>query len=222
MKKTLKFVEEKSKSGIENQLMIFLHGYGANGADLLSISNSLKNYFPDMTFLAPNAPFNCLGIPGGYKWFDLPWLDGSQEVDLERTFNQSIEIFNEWLTYQINLREVEDKNVYFFGFSQGTMLSFHSATMREKCLGGVLGFSGKLIKSEMFKDRIKSKCPFLLVHGDQDEVVPYQNSQYAYKFLKENKFNVDFIITKGVGHGISPEGLQVALTFLNKFLNKIK
>lgn len=220
MKKTLKFEEEKSKSGIENELMIFLHGYGANGADLLNISNSLENYFPNMTFLAPTAPLSCLGIPGGYKWFDLPWLDGSKEEDFEKTFNQSIQLLNEWLTYQINLRKVEDKNVYLFGFSQGTMLSFHSATCREKCLGGVLGFSGKLIKADSFNNRIKSKCPFLLVHGDQDEVVHHQNSQYAYNFLKENNFDVDFVITKGVGHGISPEGLQVALTFLNKLSNK--
>ena len=220
MKKTLKFEEEGSKSGHIKELMIFIHGYGANGLDLLNISNSFKNYFPNMAFLAPNAPFSCFGIPDGYKWFALPWLDGSNEKEAKQTFEQSIEIFNGWLSNEISLRKLKDENVYLFGFSQGTMLSFHLSIMRRKSLGGVLGFSGKLINFDDIDSKSYTKCPFLLVHGDQDEVVPCQSSKEAYEILKENNFEVDLFITKGVGHGISSEGLQIALNFLNNLITK--
>ena len=87
-----------SKSGKTDQLIIFLHGYGANGADLLNISQSFKNYFPNMNFLAPNAPFQCEGLPGGYKWFNLPWLDNSSEDDYIKTFEESINVLDKCLT----------------------------------------------------------------------------------------------------------------------------
>ncbi len=216
MNRELTFEKVGSKSGNTDQLVIFLHGYGANGADLLNISQSFKNYFPNMVFLAPNAPFQCEGMIGGYKWFNLPWLDNSKEYDYIKTFEESLHILDEWLTQKILYENVEDKNVFLFGFSQGTMLALHAATIRKKSLGGVLGFSGKLIEEKKFNSNLLSKCPILLVHGDQDDVVPYNNSISASEKLKSEGFQVNFHLTKGIGHGISPEGLQHALNFLNQ------
>ena len=89
MNRKLNCERVEPKSGNTSQLVIFLHGYGANGADLINISQSFKNYFPNMSFLAPDAPFKCEGLPGGYKWFDLPWLDNSKEDDYIKTFEES-------------------------------------------------------------------------------------------------------------------------------------
>ena len=218
MNRKLNCERVEPKSGNTSQLVIFLHGYGANGADLINISQSFKNYFPNMSFLAPDAPFKCEGLPGGYKWFDLPWLDNSKEDDYIKTFEESLFVLDEWLTQKVKSENVQDKDVFLFGFSQGTMLALHSATSRKKSLGGVLGFSGKLVEETRFRKNLSSKCPILLVHGDQDDIVPYENSSYASEKLQKQDFKVNFHLTRGVGHGISPEGLQHALNFLNQII----
>ena len=57
--------------------------------------------------------------------------------------------------------------------------------------------------------------PVLLVHGDQDDVVPVQSLPEAAEALQEAGFQDVFAhIQKGTAHGIAPDGLSVALAFM--------
>ena len=47
----------------------------------------------------------------------------------------------------------------------------------------------------------KDDAPFLIVHGDQDPMVPYDQSVRFYKALKEAGVEAYFITIKGGGHG---------------------
>ena len=111
--------------------------------------------------------------------------------------------------------EVAPENLVLIGFSQGTMMSLHIAPRREDSFAGVVGFSGRLVEPELLMDDVLSRPPVLLIHGDQDEVVPVQSLPEAAEALQSAGFKDVFAhIQKGTGHGIAPDGLSVALAFM--------
>ncbi len=84
---------------------------------------------------------------------------------------------------------------------------------------GIVGFSGRLLKPEDLAEEATSHPPVLLVHGDADEVVPIQSLPLAVEALEAAGFERVFAhVMKGTGHGIAPDGLQVALAFMRDVL----
>ena len=85
---------------------------------------------------------------------------------------------------------------------------------------GSLVVSGRLLEPDLLVDEVKTKPPVLLVHGDQDEVVPPQSLSEAAVGLEKAGFKEVFAhVMKGTGHGIAPDGLSVALAFMRDKLN---
>ncbi|MFB9570729.1 alpha/beta hydrolase, partial [Saccharopolyspora hordei] len=100
------------------------------------------------------------------------------------------------------------------GFSQGTMMSLHVAPRRADPVAGVVGFSGRLMQPEHLEAETISKPPVLLIHGDQDDVVPLESLPQAADALVAAGFETYSHISKGTGHGIAHDGLSLALSFL--------
>lgn len=208
------------RSGETRSIVVFLHGYGANGADLLGLADPLGEHLPDTLFVAPDAPESIPGMPFGYQWFPIPWLDGSSEEEAERGMAQAVEDLNAFLDALMVDEDVLPEQVVLFGFSQGTMMSLHVAPRREDPVAGVIGFSGRLLAPELLADEVQSRMPILLVHGDQDEMVPVQSLPEAVEALQAAGFkDVYAHVMKGTGHGISPDGLGVALAFMRDKLS---
>jgi phospholipase/carboxylesterase len=118
----------------------------------------------------------------------------------------------------MKIEGIKEQNTILLGFSQGTMLSLHLAPRRALPFAGVVGFSGRLLEPESLEDELKVKMPILLAHGDGDDVVPFESMADAANILTVNGFTVYTHIAKGVGHGISPDGLGTALQFMNNML----
>jgi len=202
-------------SGETRSVVVFLHGYGANGADLLGLADPLGEHLPDTLFVAPDAPENCAGAPFGFQWFPIPWIDGSSEEEAERGMQAAVEDINAFLDALMVDEDVLPEQVVLFGFSQGTMMSLHVAPRREDPVAGIVAFSGRLLAPETLKDEVVSRMPVLLVHGDQDDLVPPQSLPQAAEALQEAGFKDVFAhVMKGTGHGIAPDGLSVALAFM--------
>lgn len=202
-------------SGETRSIVVFLHGYGANGADLLGLADPLGEHLPDTLFVAPDAPENCAGAPFGFQWFPIPWLDGSSEEEAERGMRAAVEDINAFLDALMVDEDVLPEQVVLFGFSQGTMMSLHVAPRREDPVAGLVAFSGRLLSPETLKDEVASRMPVLLVHGDQDDMVPPQSLPETAEALQEAGFKDVFAhVMKGTGHGIAPDGLSVALAFM--------
>ncbi|WP_298431590.1 prolyl oligopeptidase family serine peptidase [uncultured Jannaschia sp.] len=198
-----------------DRLVIFLHGYGANAADLIGLADPLGPHLPGTAFLAPDAPEELPGMPGGFQWFPIPWLDGSSEEAAQAGMARAIEDLNAWLDEVIAAEGVPISNVALFGFSQGTMMALHVGPRRDPGLAGIVGFSGRLLSPETLADEVATRPPVLLVHGDADEVVPVQSLPQAAEALEGAGFDRVYAhIMKGTGHGIAPDGLSVALAFL--------
>jgi phospholipase/carboxylesterase len=194
---------------------VFLHGYGANGADLLGLADPLAEHLPDTLFVAPDAPENCAGSPLGYQWFPIPWIDGSSEEESSRGMQQAVEDLNAFLDALMVDEDLLPEQVCLFGFSQGTMMSLHVAPRREDPVAGIVAFSGRLLEPELLADEVQSRMPILLVHGDQDDVVPIQSLPQAAEALQNAGFSDVYAhVMKGTAHGIAPDGLSVALAFI--------
>ena len=202
-------------SGETRSAVVLLHGYGANGADLLGLADVLGEHLPDTLFVAPDAPEAVPGAPMGFQWFPIPWMDGSSEEEAEQGRRQAVEDVNAFLDALMVDEDLLPEQVALFGFSQGTMMSLHIAPRREDPLAGVVAFSGRLLNPEVLEDEVKSRFPVLLVHGDADEVVPPQSLPAAAEALQGAGFKEVFAhVMKGTGHGIAPDGLSVALAFM--------
>lgn len=202
-------------SGTTRSIVVFLHGYGANGADLLGIADVLGEHLPDTLFVAPDAPETIPMMPTGLQWFPIPWIDGSSEEESERGLLAAANDLNAFLDALMVDEDVLPEQVVLFGFSQGTMMALHVAPRREDPVAGVVAFSGRLLRPELLEDEAISKPPVILIHGDADDVVPPQSLPQAAEALQGAGWqDVYAHIMKGTAHGIAPDGLQVALAFM--------
>ncbi len=207
-----------AKSGNCKYLVVFVHGYGADGNDLIGLADPLAEHLPDVVFHAPNAPQRCTGNPMGYQWFPIPWLDGSSEAEASEGMAVAATLLNDWLDETMKAEGVDSDHTLLVGFSQGTMMALHIAPRRAEPLAGVVGFSGRLLAPETLEDEALSHMPILLINGDEDEVVPPQSLPEAADALTKVGYEVYTHISKGTGHSIAPDGLQLALQFINQQL----
>lgn len=215
MTRVLNAERKEPLSGETRSVVVFLHGYGANGADLLGLADPLGEHLPDTLFVAPDAPESCAGAPFGFQWFPIPWIDGSSEEESMRGMQAAVHDLNAFLDALMVDEDVLPEQVVLFGFSQGTMMALHVAPRREDEVAGIVAFSGRLLAPEALTDDVVVRPPVLLVHGDADDVVPPQSMPQAAEALQQAGWkDVYAHVMKGTGHGIAPDGLSVALAFM--------
>ncbi|UWQ20561.1 alpha/beta hydrolase [Jannaschia sp. W003] len=201
------------------RLVIFLHGYGANGADLIGLADPLAEHMPGTAFLAPDAPEASTANPAGLQWFPIPWIDGSSEEEAAAGMERAVADLDAFLDETLAREGVAAKDVVLAGFSQGCMMALHVAPRRAEAVAGVVGIAGRLLAPERLADEVRVRPPVLLVHGDMDDVVPPQSLPEAAEALEAAGFERIYAhVMKGTGHGIAPDGLSVALAFMRDVL----
>lgn len=200
-------------------VVVLLHGYGADGADLLGLADPLSPYLPGTAFYAPDAPEPCVNNPMGRQWFPVPWLDGSTEQQARDSMARSVNDLNAYLDDVLTREGVGADRMIIVGFSQGTMMALHVVPRRADEVAGIVGFSGRLLAPELLHEA-KVRPPVLLIHGDQDQMVPFAALGLAGDALTGAGFTVYSHVMKNTGHSISPDGLGAALAFVRDRLNQ--
>ena len=218
MTRRLNAKRKAPRSGKATSAVIFVHGYGADGADLLGLADPLAPHLPGTAFHAPDAPDRCTGNPFGFQWFPIPWLDGSTEAEAAEGLARAAEDLNAYVDGVLGAEGLTPVRLALVGFSQGTMMSLHIAPRRDAALAGVVAFSGRLLAPERLAAEARVKPPVLLLHGDADPVVPFADMGKAGDALVAAGFETYAHVMKGTGHGIAPDGLSVALHFLRQRL----
>lgn len=208
----LQSASRAAQSGTTTSLVVFLHGYGADGADLLGLADALAPHLPDTAFAAPDAPDPCRGSYGR-QWFPIPWLDGSSDAAAASGLASATDDLNAYLDQQLASYALPASRLCLLGFSQGAMMAMHVAPRRPQAMAGVVAISGRLLVAERMAEAV-CKPPILLIHGDQDPVVPFADMASAGRVLGAAGFDVYGHIMQGTGHGIAPDGLQAALSFI--------
>ena len=197
--------------GKPGHLVVLLHGYGADGEDLIGLAPVLAPLMPDVMFHAPNAPYPCEGNPFGYQWFGISRLDPAVVTAGVRA---AAPIADGFLDETMAKYGLDESKTVLVGFSQGTMMALHIGLRRRKRLAGIVGFSGMLAAPEALGMEMKSRPPVLLTHGDSDELIPYQLTERAAGILGQHGIQVVKHIAPGVGHGIDESSLAYATRFI--------
>ena len=214
----LSFKRRGSASGEDTSVVLFLHGYGADGADLLGLAEPLAPHLPDTVFIAVDAPERSMANPMGFQWFPIPWIDGSSEAVAAEEMRRTAKRLDDFVDKVLADEGLTPDRLILFGFSQGTMMSLHVAPRRADPIAGIVGFSGRLMFPEALQDEILTKPPVILIHGNADDVVPFQEMQLAGEALQGAGFDVYGHVMEGTAHGIAPDGISVALAFMREQL----
>ncbi|MFN3938227.1 MAG: alpha/beta hydrolase [Gemmobacter sp.] len=214
MTRRLQARSKPARSGRSRSAVIFLHGYGADGADLLGLADPMAPHLPDTSFHAPDAPEPCAGNPFGRQWFPIPWLDGSSEAAAQAGMIAAAADLDAYIDEVLAAEGLAPDRLALVGFSQGTMMALHVAPRRAAPLAGVVGFSGRLLAPDRLAAEVRVRPPVLLIHGDADQMVPFSSMAEAGRALDAAGFEVWGHVMRGTGHGIAPDGLSAALSFL--------
>jgi phospholipase/carboxylesterase len=198
-------------SGRAEQLIVFLHGYGADGNDLIGLGRQWQGLLPNARFVAPNAPERCAMAPMGYQWFPLAMRDPAERWEGVR---KAAPALNGFLDSELKRTGLTDADLALVGFSQGTMMALHVGLRRAKPPAAIVGYSGALAGAEHLAEEIAAKPPILLVHGDQDPVIPVEALHHAREYLAATGLAVEWHVAQGVPHGIDPMGLTLGGQFL--------
>ena len=197
--------------GLPKQLMVLLHGYGADGADLIGLGQEWRELWPDMLFVAPNAPEICAGNPNGFQWFPLAVDRIAGRIEGAAAARPVLVNFLIDLWAQTGLTAAD---TILCGFSQGAMMALHVGTSLDQKLIGIVAFSGALIPPDGFGDDYFAKPPIALIHGEFDQVVDPNLSRESAQVLADAGFETRLHISPNIGHGIAQEGHMFATEFL--------
>ena len=218
MSRVLRFGRKAALNGQAKSLVVFLHGYGADGADLLGLADVLAERLPDTAFVAPDAAERIPGAPFGQQWFAIPRFDGSTVTEADAGLNRSTDDLNAFLDQRLAYEKLGPQNLALIGFSQGAMMALHVAPRRAEPVAAVIAISGQLLHRERLAAESLSKPPVLVMHGDGDAVVPFNEMTAACNALVGAGFDTYGHVMEGSGHGIAQDGLVNALAFLKKTL----
>ena len=212
------------KSGTAKQLVVFLHGYGADGNDLIEIGRAWQGMLPNAAFVSPHAPRPCGQASVGREWFPLTFREANERwVGVQA----AAPALNAFLDAELQRRKLPPSALALVGFSQGTMMALHTGLRRATAPAAIVGYSGMLVVPEkvdpdVFAAEIVSRPPVLLVHGDEDQLIPVQALMHAAQGLSALDVPAEWHISPGVGHGIDQEGLRHGGEFLAKqFARKV-
>ena len=204
------------KSGPARQLVVFVHGYGADGNDLIEIGRAWQVFLPHAAFVSPHAPRPCGQAPMGREWFPLTFRDPDERWDGCHAAAPALEQF---LDAELARHRLPDSALALVGFSQGTMMALQVGLRRAVAPLAIVGYSGMLVLQndsdiEGYKPQVRARPPVLLIHGDADDLIPAQALFHATQALAALDIPVEWHISAGIGHGIDGEGLRHGGDFL--------
>jgi phospholipase/carboxylesterase len=212
------------RSGTAQQLVVFLHGYGADGNDLIELGRAWQQYLPQAAFVSPHAPEPCGQAPVGRQWFALTFRDPNERW---LGVNKAAPGLQGFIDAELNRRQLPPSALALVGFSQGTMMALHVGLRRPAPPAAIVGYSGLLVlpaesNPEAVAAEIRSRPPVLLVHGDHDDLIPPQALLQSAQGLAALGVSVQWHLSAGVGHGIDAEGLRHGGEFLARCFGRTR
>jgi len=198
--------------GAPRQLVVFLHGYGADGNDLIGLGREWARELPHAAFVSPHAPEPCAMAPMGRQWFDLSMGD---LTIIAEGVKRAAPTLGAFLDAELARHNLPGNALGLVGFSQGTMMALAVGLARKPLPAAIVGYSGALATMEALPPTGAGPA-ILLVHGDMDEVIPVDAMHMAREALAQAGLAVEWHVAPGIGHGIDGEGLRLGGAFLKQ------
>ncbi len=200
--------------------VVLLHGYGSDGNDLIAMAPHFQHLLPGALFVSPHAPDRAGAMGSGFQWFAIDWDYGANRL-AQRQLGviKARPVIVDFLHDLWEQTGVSPQRTLLAGFSQGAMMALHVGLSLpvEETLMGVIGISGAFLPPENLGSHTLARPPVCLVHGDKDDVVSPQHSVDANNLLTDSGFDVSYHVSRGVGHGVAPDGLD----FISDFIERV-
>ncbi len=220
------FLAQNSKA---RSLVIFLHGFGADGQDLIGLAPLFAQQLPHTAFHSPDGPQPCEISPFGRQWFSLAQYDPDYLRREPATQAEAFEamspgakeaapLLDAYIHALINHYGLTPERVALVGFSQGTMMALHTGLRQETPFAAIVGFSGALVGSSTLQKELSSPCPVMLIHGEVDDMLPVHAVELAQTSLQKVGITPQVIKRPGLPHAIDETGAQQAAFFLKQQL----
>lgn len=205
-------------SGRPEQLVVLLHGLGADGDDLIELGEQWRDWLPDAAFVVPHAPDPCSHVPMGREWFPLTLTDPRE---FWRGVTYAAPGLDAFLDRELARHSLPASRLALVGFSQGAMMALHLGLRRADGPAAIVGYSGLLVLEdgrgpESLARTARSRPPILLVHGDRDDVVPVEMLFVTKEALAAAEIPCQWHLSAGLGHGIDEEGVRQGGLFLTQ------
>ena len=203
-------IHQNNGASSPQQLIVLLHGWGADGSDLIDLAPHLSARFPHAVICAPDGPEPCTANPMGRQWFDL----GVDATQIDEGPSRAFPGLQKLLQALMEQFHISASQLAVAGFSQGGMMALYSGVRLTEAPGAIISIAGALLAPNQMAQALTAKPPVLLVHGKDDQVVPFQAMDMAKMVMESNGISVETLACEGVGHGISDEGLNRLITFI--------
>ena len=174
------------------QVVIWMHGLGADGNDFVPIVDELD--FPGKAvtrFIFPHAEVMPVSINGGMMmraWYDILQADLTRRVDMAGIM-ASVESVAHLVAEQ-NEKSIPVENIVLAGFSQGGVIALLTALTLNLPLAGVMALSTYLPLRDAIDNQHKQSI--FLGHGIDDGVVPYNEALSSLDWLRQNGHQVEW------------------------------
>jgi len=204
------------RRGEASSLVVLLHGYGANGEDLIALGDGWRGVLPNAAFVAPNAPQTIPGTYGGRQWFDLTLRDPSEYW---RGVTAARPVLDRFLDAELTRYRLTAARLVLVGFSQGSMMALHVGLRRNAAAAAIVAYSGRLAGPEHLAEA-SVRPPLLLIHGESDDLIPVAALHMAREALADAGMLVEWHVRPGLGHGIDPEAQWMGGHFIAQTLTR--
>lgn len=217
-------------NGQPQKLVIFLHGYIDNADYLEHTINSFITSLDNTAIHLPQAPISCEVLEDKRQWYSMHRFDPNDDRKTVVTMEECVQIYDkmalgleearsyldEYIDNCLNEYQLEEKDLYLCGFSQGAMLALHTALMRENPIAGCVSFSGIMASHTYLSKYYRSRPNVLLMHGSEDNLVRLEALEFTKKNLEGLGCQVESKLINGINHRITAEELGLAYSFIHK------
>jgi phospholipase/carboxylesterase len=202
-------IKEPTIKKESNPLLLLLHGYGSNEADLFSFASELPE---DYYIVSARAPYDLQY--GSYAWYAINFDAHENKFSDHEQAKVSRDLIGTFIDELVANYPIDKNSITLIGFSQGAILSYGVALSNPKKIKNVIGLSGYVsepILKQGFENNNFSTLGVFASHGTVDQVIPIEWARKSDNFLTQT--NIAHTYKEyPIGHGISP---QVFFDFKN-------
>lgn len=189
----------------KNPLLLLIHGYGSNEADLFAFADELPD---DYFIVSARAPFDMQY--GSYAWYAINFdADENRFSDIEQA-KSSRDLIVKFIDELLESYPIDSQKVTLVGFSQGSILSYAIALSHPEKIDKIATLSGYInpdMATSTFMQNDFSKLKVFASHGSVDQVIPVEWARKVKPFL--DSFNIaNEYHEYPVGHGVAPQNFM--------------
>jgi phospholipase/carboxylesterase len=195
-------------------LVVLMHGVGSNARDLMPLADIWSESLPEVAFTSLDGSDAFDGGFGGRQWFSLREVnEGNREARVAAAYPA----LRSMLEAELAHWQLPFEKLALVGFSQGSMMAMHHVASSAEGAAVVVAYSGRLASVIV----ASNGTPLTLVHGEDDEVIPVQELEYAADAFSSAGYTVDAYALPGIGHTIDADGVELGKQALEHWLGAV-